>query len=308
MTGSSSESSVIPKTYEELQRFYGAHIHKILNRSNKVEQNFEDLHSYIWMKLLEAEVLERFEEYVLRQIPKVVTGLEACDVLGVSWTQWIAAHKLFHLEGKGHWMPKPINQAAFDAAGDRLGFCSHDALYSLADVLQLTIGEYAEDGALMFPFRKMGRYVVDGVIVKDEERPEGFIKIPIMKATAVQFRNYLTMAVLNHYSNFCRTVTRRHKERPHQKLFPHADDTPTWEASLVDHQNPPQDVVLTLTETKSILDEAIDGYAENGEVVTGEAIFSKIRDGLTLTKALREMKLPPKIRKAILRAIRPFGK
>jgi hypothetical protein len=85
---SSSSGSVVPRDYNELHSQYGALILRLLKKYNKVERNFEDLHSYVWMKILEAKLLDRFKAKIEKQRPKVLTAIEVCDVLGVSWLQW----------------------------------------------------------------------------------------------------------------------------------------------------------------------------------------------------------------------------
>src|SRR5512137_936837 len=49
----------------------------------------------------------------------------------------------------------------------------------------------------------------------EDERFLGFVgDIPTPKASKKHFQGYLTRAVRNHFINWCRTRTRRHKERP----------------------------------------------------------------------------------------------
>lgn len=301
MTHTKSDGPIIPKTYEELQEFYGDHVRNLLNRYNKVERNLDDLHGYIWVKILEARLLERFQDYVSRQVPRVLTGLQATELLGISWKQWIAAMKDFHVKGRGTWMPTPINDLEFQARGER-GHLEKDALYSFVDVLKLTLEQY-RDGEWRLPFRIMGRHVENGEIVGGE-RPEGYIKIPENKVTSSQFRNYLTMAVLNHYANFCRTLDRRHKERP---VTIKTQEQPIWESTLVDGNQASPETKATLNEARKIINTALSQYSKDmTEETVEDVIFSRLSDGSSLMQALKEAQIPPRVRKAVFRALRPY--
>lgn len=317
---SKSEGFSVPRTYTELQQQYGVYIYKLLNRFNKVERNFEDLHNTIWLKIMEAKFLERFEEHIDRQVPKVLNAIEACDLLGVSWQQWRAAmhthHKglvsLIDEEGnaverrRGRWMPTPINVEEFKAKGVE-GYASKNALFSFLDVIQLTLEERI-NGVIRRPFRVMGRMIdAEGNVVADT-RPEGDIKIQKVLVTPSQFRNYLSMAVLNHYANFCRTVKRRHKERPHTPSV-QQEDPVAWEATLQDQKVVPADTVLELEEAREILkqtiDECMDGVPDcKPSAERGEEVLSKLKDGVTLDHALRRSDIPTRIRDVILDTLR----
>lgn len=299
------EGSVVPKNYEELQRHYGDHVRNLLNRYNKVERNLEDLHGYIWVKILEAKLLERFQDYVSRQVPRVITGLQATDLLGISWKQWIAAQRGYHQKGVG-WMPTPINDLEFKASGVD-GWASKEALYSLVDVFQLTIERHIGH-SFRLPFRIMGRHVKDGEIVGGE-RPEGYLKIPELRVTGSQFRNYLTMAVLNHYANFCRTLDRRHKERPPVQRAGR-EDAPIWESTLVDSSQASPETRAALNEARQIITSALQQHSKDPQVTESveDVIFSRLSDGSSLLQALKEAQIPPRVRKAVVRALRPYVK
>jgi hypothetical protein len=327
MTPTPSEGSVIPKNYNELQKQYGALIYKLLFKYNKVERNMEDLHSYVWVKLLEANLLDRFNDYVLRQTPKVLSALECCDLLGVSWGQWITAMWSYHKgdpltydkngailsRRQGRWMPTPINLAEFQARG-LAGYSAKSALFAFSDIIQLSLDEKRfKSGKLRGAFRLMGREVDPLGQVLGDDRPEGLIKLPDIHVTKAQFRNYLTMAVLNHYANFCRTAERRHKERPYTPpAYLSEDDAPSWEATLPDLQSSDADTVLALSEARQMLSttlhECLDGIVSCKPVAEHESeVFSMLENGSTLMQALRDTNLPPKVRNAVLDTIRPLA-
>jgi len=326
MTPKPSEGSVVPKNYVELQKQYGPLITKLLLKYNKVERNKEDLHGYVWMKLLEASLLERFDDYCLRQTPKVLSALECCVFLGVSWGQWITAMGSYHIgeargvdqrgavrRRQGRHMPTPINLAEFQARG-LSGYSAKSALFAFDDIVRLSIDEVRlNNGKIRPPFRVMGRDInAEGEVV-GESRPEGIIKFPSVHVTKSQFRNYLTMAVLNHYANFCRTAERRHKERP--VLLPdflRDDDAPCWEATLPDHRITGADTALALLEARQMLSDTIhecmDGISSCKPVEEHESeVFLMLENGSSLMQALRDTNLPPKVRTAVLDTIRPLA-
>jgi len=325
MTPTPSEGSVVPKNYDELQKQYGALIYKLLLKYNKVERNMEDLHSYVWVKILEASLLERFEDYVSRQTPKVLSALECCVFLGVSWGQWITAMGSYHVgeargtdqygnvrRRQGRWMPTPINLAEFEARG-LPGYSAKSALFAFDDIVRLSVDEVRlNNGKIRRPFRVMGRDIDSEGRVVGETRPEGLIKFPDVHVTKAQFRNYLATAVLNHYANFCRTAERRHKERPVTlPAFLREDDAPSWESTLPDQQAG-ADTMLALAEARQMLSatlhECLDGVPSCKPVAEHETeVFSMLENGSSLMQALRDSNLPPKVRNAVLDTIRPLA-
>jgi hypothetical protein len=324
----SSLDGLVPSNYEELQKQYGALIYKLLLKYNKVERNFEDLHGYVWMKIIEARLLDRFHESVQEKAPKVFSALEACDFLGVSWSQWSLAmwayHKGYRRKRKDgsfkpgrrkksdNWMPTPINLAEFQAQG-RDGFTDKNALFAFDDIIQLTLERRTKTGRIKRAFTVMGRDVKNGVVI-GESRPEGFLKFPELKVTKLQFQNYLIMAVLNHYANFCRTQTRRHKERPYNPPAHRRDEEgPIWEATLPDKKAANVHVMIALREARQMLSETIheclDGVESCKPVEQHESeVFSSLENGQTLIQALRGSDLPPKVCKSVVETVRPLAR
>jgi hypothetical protein len=321
MTPKSSEGPVVPQSFTELQQQYGPLIHKLLCKYNKIERNMEDLHSHVWMKLLEANLLERFEEHVQRQAPKVLTAIEACDFLGVSWKQWTVAMSAYHKgtvvkdilglptkrRKKGRWMPTPINI-------DAVRYNSKDAMFAFDDIIQLSLDERAPDGTIRRAFKVMGRQIDSEGNVVAETRPEGCAKFPDVPVTKAQFRNYLTMAVLNHYANFCRTEARRHKERPHTPPAYLRDDAdaPAWESTLPDTSHADVDTMMALAEARKMLSETlhecVDGVTLCKPIEEHETeVFAMLEEGASLMQALRASDLPSRVRNAVLDTIRPLA-
>jgi len=324
MTLKTSDGPVIPKNYEELRHLYGATIISVINKNNKVKAEFSDLHQYIWMRLIEANVLERFETYAQLQTPKVLTALEACDLLGISWGQWVTAMWAFHkgdpisydAEGnitarrRGRWMPTPINLAEYQARGTK-GYSSKSALFDFEEIVELTLDEHRfKSGRPRKAFRLMGREIQDGVVVS-EKRVGGCVKMPETHVTKFQFRNYLVMAVGNHYANYCRKEHRRHKERPYSP--PSAmEGSESWEATLPDKNTRNADAVVALSEFKMALSSTLathmDGVTSCKPLAEHETeLFQLIGDGASLFQALKRMSLPTRVKLAILDTIRPMA-
>ncbi len=325
MTLHTSDGSVIPSTYDELQKQYGKLIYKLLLKYNKVERNFEDLHGYVWLKILEAQLLERFEDHIQRQTPKVLTALQACDLLGVSWRQWSTAMWSYHKgdpdrydkkgnilsRKRGRWMPTPINILEFQARG-LAGYSAKTALFDFEDIIRLASDEKRfKNGKIRKAFRFMGRGILEGIVVSDD-RPEGSAKLPEVSTTATQFRNYLAMAVLNHYANFCRTEKRKHKERPSSPPPSMEDDAPSWESTIPDRQATEMDAMVALSEAREMLShtllEHMDGVPSCKAVEDHAAMmFGMLDKGTSLVQALDSMGLPPKVKSAILDTVRPLA-
>jgi hypothetical protein len=293
------KTATVPKNYTDLQKHYGTYIQTLLNRYNKVERNFEDLHSYIWVKIMEARLLERFNAHITSQVPKVVTGLTATDVLGCSWEQWITAHQEFHVQGKVSLdMPLPINEPQLTLEG-KVPWEQRDALYALSDVLGLTI-ERDIDGKWRTPIHPMGLSVEDGKVVGGPRR-EGCLKIPVVEPTPAQFKGYLTRSVLNSYANFCRTLSRRHKERPALARNHPGDEESIWEATLEDERAASQEIHTCLNEAQELIDHHLNGTPEGEELQ--KIVFSKMEEGTSLLQALRDTNVNPRVRKILLRAL-----
>jgi len=269
----------------------------------------------IWLKLVEANLLQKFEDHIQKQVPQVLTAVEACDVLGVSWNQWVTAmwgyHKGYPIKKQGQivgrrqsrWMPTPINLAA-------VGYTSKVALFDFEDIIRLSTDQKrCANGTIKNAFRVIGREVRAGVVLGGE-RPEGAAKLPEATTTQAQFRNYLTMAVLNHYANYCRTQFRRHKEKPHKVPAYMEDDAPSWEATLPDTASADADTLVALSEAKQMLShtlfECLDGVPTCKPVSEHEIeMFEQLEKGASLMQALESLNIPHKVKTAILNTVRP---
>ncbi len=303
---SSTENFTVPKDYDEFQARYGAHIKKLLIRSNQFQTNFDDLHSYVWVKLLEAKFLERFQEYVERLRPKWLEATQVCDFLGVSWQQWVDALVASHTGKRPFWMPTPVNVAEYNIQGIPW-YDSRTAKYAFDDILEVSCGEWdPSSGERYWAFEHWGFDVVGGV-VKGERRPEVYLKYPTQCPTANLFKNYLNRAVGNHWANFCRTTKRRHKERPQN---PQGDEghLTSWEDTLVESKQPSMEIKLQLTEARGIMRSVLHTCLQDFDIPSGAdeegKIFALLEQGVSLFQALKQCGFPTKVRKSVIRSIR----
>jgi DNA-directed RNA polymerase specialized sigma24 family protein len=324
MTRTPSEGVTIPKSYEELQQNWGKFIFDLLQRINKIQRNMDDLYQQIWLKLIEADFLTRFDDYKQTQMPKVLSAVDSCDLLGVTWVQWVTAMGLHHngipvldeygkviSRKKGRWMPTPINIAEFEAAG-LAGYTSMAALYAFEDVIRLSFETHrCANGSLRRAFKKMGQDVRGGLLY-GSERPEGAAKLPAVRVTKSMFKNYLAMAVGNHFANYCRTEFRRHKERPFQQPTFVEDDAPFWETALPDPKAVKSDTMVALSQAKQILSNTLFECLEGVQTPKkpedhATEMFRHLYSGASLKQALCRMDLPPTVRSAVLNTIRPMA-
>ena len=306
----------IPKDFKELHDQYDQFIRDVLAKKDTLKKYQEDIYSYVWLKLLEAKLLERFDQFARGQTPKVLTALGVCEFLGISWNQWLTAmwshHKGREKKGKlvcGFWMPTPINLAEFETQG-LTGLFSKTALFSFEDVIQITLEEKVlKNGKTRGPFSIMGREVKDGVVIGGP-RPEGYLKFPMNgKPTVPQFRNYLKRSVLNHYANYLRTRKRRHQEEPQS---PKAEKNEDWVSTLQDTHSVEIETLVALAEAKKLLSEVlvecVDGYQLCKSIEVHESeIFMSLDNGSTLLQALYNTNLPPKVCRSVVDTMRPLA-
>ena len=292
----------IPGTYDELQEMYGPFISSLIQRHNKVDRNFRDIHNHVWERLLNSDVIGKYEFLTQGRLPKTMVRNDACIFLGVTEKQWRYAMSRYHegytVQGEkrhGHWMPQPINMAEFTST--KKGLFSQDTLFDTDDLLKLA-DEYAdEDGYAVSFFPNRGPLVW-----------------PETKVTPAHFRNYLATAVRNHFNNFCRTESRRHKERLHDTFaqFRRRDreEPMDWEASLKDHTGARQETMIALTEVttklKLTLRASMEGVDSCKPVEAHETeMFELLGQGHTLPQVVKRMDIPRFVKLAVLRSVQP---
>lgn len=291
------KSFVIPDTYAELQIKFGDFIRGQIAHYNKVPENLDDLHSYIWVRIMEADLLGKFKNHIASQAPKVVTALEACQVLGVSWVQWYDAMRRYHLEGEEDmWMPTPLNaEALTNFVGER------NAIFSFGDILTAAHGERVR-GLVRRPFPWMGRSIITETGEDMDEARTHLLMFPTVKATMDQFRNYLRVSILNSCANFFRTVKRKHKERTQKVRQGEEGEFPAWEETLQDTKTANAFLTSELAAAKSLLLEILRDVADTSPD-REQAIFGSLENGCSIQKALRDSGLSAKTCETVILTI-----
>lgn len=207
--------SWLPQDYDTLHARYKGYVGSVLWHLNKVPDHYKDLENHIWLKLTEARILEKFQVALRTRIPRVVTALTACKMLGIKFGQWRSRQCSYRhgktVTGSGgakrwwaKWCPDPVDAEGNPIAG-AVGWSGQHSLFLTVDILALK----NKNG-----FAKIHHAPVDvatfaGVTQKDWER-------------------YLSSAVHNHFANWCRHRTRKkddvlYKGHPHHHEDDHKD-------------------------------------------------------------------------------------
>jgi len=82
----------VPQDYTALYREHRVYVERILNHYYKpsATQSFEDVKQHIWVKLCEAQVIEKFvKKAKYRKLPATLTATEAVEYLRITWDQWM---------------------------------------------------------------------------------------------------------------------------------------------------------------------------------------------------------------------------
>jgi RNA polymerase sigma factor (sigma-70 family) len=170
----------IPKTNEEMVQMYGKYIQQQVRHLNRRPANFLDILQSVWLKLVEGRVVEKFHERQRASRPDALTTEEVCQHLGITVEAWVGAQEAYHTgESPIPWMPSPV-------AGEASGL---DALWATDDV------ERYESVAHLY----------------HEKVAASECLIP--QTTGAKFRTYLQWAIHNAFANWCRTQSRRDKDR-----------------------------------------------------------------------------------------------
>ena len=300
----------IPRDYTEMQRMYGPYVASMLRRYNKVGRNFEELLSYVWLKLIEVDVIRMFMESVSAKLPVVMTAEEACRVLGVTFGQWRTKMYNYHIgdieraadgsimrRRKGGWMPTPVNKETYKPAkiqvetGAPAGYSSRKALFDTADIMMLAASEdLTKGGRLRGPFSKQG--------------PQ---ELPTLKATKGHFQAYVSKAIYRSVLNWCRTWRRKFaQDQPmYQSQEGGEYDTSEWDRLADDGAAP--DVEATVNEAVSRLKASLRAAMpeeDAGKVEKAETMMlDLLQQGVPLPEVVKKMDVPDPVRRAVLRAV-----
>lgn len=209
----------VPRDYNALFKKGGVWEKFILGRLrtyNKVGRNLQDIYQDIALKLVAAQVLEKFVKKATTRLPPRVTLQEMLDFCAISLEKFesLRLSYLAEVNPKPIWMPFPIE--------------GETDLYTRADVIDFD-RVLEEDSAA------------------ESQRTAGLVRKTVFLPTAEGFKTYLGNAIRNHFVNFCRTKSRREKEsllNPNSIVASSGDgmfhtagsfeDVSSWEANLAE--------------------------------------------------------------------------
>lgn len=278
----------IPRDYNELLRNFGPFIANEIRKRNTVVDNFEDAYQEVLLKLFEAQIIEKFHDRVSGTVPETLTALEACRTLGITFGQWQPKMRAFHTgrpsrakdgtRTPAKWMPTPISG----------GYTSKTAVFATSDIIQ-----------------------IDSVEIGHEWRHRAPVEPPQQPtATPYQFLNYLGTACRNHFANFCRTRSRKWKDRggdsmPGKRLL--GENTPQFRTEDGAYNNHWEDTIRdeiadTRIEAQVDLSRALDKIAARvPERAMQEEIAKNLSDGYTLVESIKRSSLPPAKKRTLAR-------
>lgn len=264
----------VPRDYNEMFRKGSEWVRFIQGRLrtlNKVGRNFEDLYQDMVLRLMSAQVLEKFVQKAMTRLPAEMTAEEMCAYIGITfkkleYLQWrysVADDPTKKVRDKQRpiWVPTPI----------RGGRYSRAAVYSRSDVIDFDRHFDAEGSGLRrndgkFPVQKRRKFKEEAVFdadgnaiktrvpVTDDDGNQVFMDVNLYVArqtvfapTGDGFRTYLANALHNHFANYCRTKFRKEKEHllsPNSVVSSASDGSyhvsatfeegGSWESSLAD--------------------------------------------------------------------------
>jgi len=164
----------VPRDNKELYVRYSTNVARLVRKYDVVGRHFDDMLQAVWLRLLEADILGKYDTSLDRP-PPILTGRQAAQHLSITWSQWRVA--MWRTEvGIHSWAPVPLS-------GRRV---QKGATFYRAEV-----------EAVAFHFKR-----------HDEIEPEAFRQ----ESSKGKFESYLTMAVKNTYRNFCRTLSRKDRD------------------------------------------------------------------------------------------------
>lgn len=303
----------IPRDYREMEKMYGAFVAGTLRKYNKVNRNFPELLAHIWMRLIHVDVIGKFMASVSEKMPRTMTAVQACEMLGVSFNQWRTKMWAWHkgdpvystIGGKqvmicrrsGGWMPTPINIGDFEAKGQK-GYSSKNALFDSDDIGKLMSMEtQMKNGAIRGPFAKQGE-----------------LTLPQLKATKGHFQSYLAHAIHSNFANWCRTDKRKYSQDRPMRLHTDSDhEDHAWEANLADPNGARQETMAAFKEAvqklSTTLHSAMEGVPSCKPVSEHETeMFALLEEGYTLPEVVKKMEVPDKVRRSILRSVAELGR
>jgi hypothetical protein len=295
----------IPRNYDEMLKTHGAYVIYLIRKYNKVDRNFEELHSYIWARLIQMDIIRLYVDGVNDKVQSTMTALECCELLGVTFGQWRTKMWAYHMgdpvvrngqvicRRMGGWMPTPINIEEFEKRGQK-GYSAKTARFDSDDIGRLMgLERMLKNGSIRGPFSK---YISDPQFIE-------------LKATKGHFQSYVAKAIWSNFLNWCRTFRRKWALDQPKKLPTDQDnDEHNWESNIPDPRGTRQETVAVVRQALSRLSEALyesmDGVPSCKPVAQYEMqMYELLEQGVQLNEVVNRLEVPDKTKRAILRSV-----
>lgn len=246
----------VPASMSDLFRLYGRYIAEQVASRNKRPENFEDIYQAVCLRLVEGNIIEKFHERMGRSRPDSLSTEEVCLHLGVTVEGWLrAASRYADGDRTIPWMPTPV-------AGEGI-----DAIYSVDEV---------------------ERYES---LVHRHHDVVASSECLIPRLSGAKFRTYLQFCVHNAWANWCRTHSRRHKERPIDWFLSARQDDggKLATAELFDHPAVADTQESFLRMSACV--ESRQAVEALSRVGVGEDFLALLTDGYTAQEACRKLRM-----------------
>lgn len=253
----------MPENYDELVAGFNLFVTKAVLRYNKVGRNFEDLLQEIWVKIFQAEMLEKFaKKYIeerLSHMPDEMTVEMACAFLGVTHGQWNGMMRAY-----SDIVPNP-------KSGTPAGLQS---VYTMMDVVS-----------------------IDEIARTHIKKRSHFSVLPDVDPVSVKkaFMGYLQRSVKNHFNNWCRTRSRKYSQERllpngaimgegHYKVLDRDQDMVSWEATIEDKNTIDPESMLIIEDD---MNKALKRQGIQPDSDKEDEVFQALDDGYTLPEAIQ---------------------
>lgn len=142
----------IPPNFSVLYDTYSPFVTRLVTRYNRVQANFEDLLQHVWMKLVEVDVIQKYNDS--NCLPKRILGTDAAAILGMTWASFKRTiHR--HIIGEDRYLDRIRGVVKSTKAGllrrDH-GVCHHCGLDTLK--FAKTFEKYKKDPSRKKTFKK----------------------------------------------------------------------------------------------------------------------------------------------------------
>ncbi len=324
---SESWPAAIPRDYKQLFDEYGDFIAYTCQRYGRQDQAPADLLQYTWERLLHVDVLNKYVSCLTTNstMPDTVSTLEACALLGVGFGAWRSAHWSYQvifkkvLGGKAPVGAKNRGMTKIRGLRVRCKLCKGAGTMQEVPCSKCKgEGQAGEirgerwvlwmpeplpvDGKPVGPVSSKARFKTKQVIQLAEM---GYFKgicvnLPTPTATVSHFKNYLRQCIKNHFANWVRTNSRRHKERPADMFAQFRD--PDGEGFNMEDR-------IVDTNSTGRMEATVDIARVMGRAGTDELFQHKeglldlLGEGYSLAEAAKKLGLSSQTRAAVQRAL-----